>query len=104
MSHGPDVLQFVALCYYEYLSEQLRQIKQSLASEIADPKNETAETLKYKKKLSSWLKNTPVYLTLQWFDAVEEVKVSTKLLSRRWTTEITIRDRLFLEKLGVPAF
>jgi len=101
---GRMFVQFVALCYYEYLSEQLRQIKQSLASEIADPKNETAETLKYKKKLSSWLKNTPVYLTLQWFDAVEEVKVSTKLLSRRWTTEITIRDRLFLEKLGVPAF
>ena len=101
---GRMFVQFVALCYYEYLSEQLRQIKQGLASEIADPGNETAELLKNKKKLLSWLKNTPVYLTLQWFDAVEEVKVSTKLLSKRWTTEITARDRLFLEKLGVPAF
>ena len=101
---GRMFVQFVALCYYEYLSEQLRQIKQSLSSEIAEPVNETAETLKQKKKLLSWIKNTPVYLTLQWFDAVEEVKVSTKLLSRRWTTEITARDRLFLEKLGVPAF
>ena len=100
---GRMFVQFVALCYYEYLSEQLRQIKQSLSSEIAEPVNETAETLK-QKKLLSWIKNTPVYLTLQWFDAVEEVKVSTKLLSRRWTTEITARDRLFLEKLGVPAF
>ena len=97
-------VQFVALCYYEYLSEQLRQIKQALSSEIAEPGNETAEILKNKKKLLSWLKNTPVYLTLQWFDAVEEVKVSSKLLPRRWTTEITVRDRLFLEKLGVPAF
>ena len=101
---GRMFVQFIALCYYEYLSEQLRQIKQSLVSEIADPGNEAAEALKNKKKLLSWLKNTPVYLTLQWFDAVEEVKVSTKLLSRRWTTEITVRDRLFLEKLGVPAF
>ena len=101
---GRMFVQFVALCYYEYLSEQLRQIKQSLSSEIAEPVNETPETLKQKKKLLSWIKNTPVYLTLQWFDAVEEVKVSTKLLSRRWTTEITARDRLFLEKLGVPAF
>ena len=101
---GRMFVQFVALCYYEYLSEQLRQIKQGLASEIADPRNEPAELLKNKKKLLSWLKNTPIYLTLQWFDAVEEVKVSTKLLSRRWTTEITARDRLFLEKLGVPAF
>ena len=101
---GRMFVQFVALCYYEYLSEQLRQIKQALSSEIADPGNETAEILKNKKKLLSWLKNTPVYLTLQWFDAVEEVKVSSKLLSRRWTTEITVRDRLFLEKLGLPAF
>ena len=101
---GRMFVQFVALCYYEYLSEQLRQIKQALSSEIADPGNETAEILKNKKKLLSWLKNTPVYLTLQWFDAVEEVKVSSKLLSRRWATEITVRDRLFLEKLGVPAF
>ena len=99
---GRMFVQFVALCYYEYLSEQLRQIKQSLASEIANPENETSETLKIKKKLLSWMKNTPVYLTLQWFDAVEEVKVSTKLLSRRWTTELTERDRLFLSKLGVP--
>ena len=101
---GRMYVQFVALCYYEYLSEELRRIKQSLVSEIADPEGETAETMKQKKKLLSWMKNTPVYLTLQWFDAVEEVKVSTKLLSRRWTTEITARDRLFLEKLGVPAF
>ena len=101
---GRIFVQFVALCYYEYFSEQLRRIKQSLASEIANPENETAEILKNKKKLLSWMKNTPVYLTLQWFDAVEEVNVSTKLLSRRWTTEITARDRLFLKKLGVPSF
>ena len=99
---GRMFVQFVALCYDEYLSEQLRQIKQALASEIANPENETSETLKIKKKLLSWMKNTPVYLTLQWFDAVEEVKVSTKLLSRRWTTELTARDRLFLSKLGIP--
>ena len=80
------------------------QIKQSLASEIANPENETAQSLKLKKKLLSWLKNTPVYLTLQWYDAVEEVRVSTKLIAKRWTTEITERDRLFLEKLGVPSF
>lgn len=101
---GRMFVQFVALCYYEYLSEQLRQIKQALASEIADPGDETAETLKLKKKLLSWMKNTPVYLMPQWYDAVEEVKVSTKLLSRRWSTEITARDRLFLEKPGIPAF
>ena len=49
------------------------------------------------------MKNTPDDLTLQWFDAVAEGKVTTKLLSKRWTTEITARDRLLLDKLGVPA-
>ncbi len=100
---GRMFVQFVALCYYEYLSEQLRQIKQSLAADVQSEEN-SALILKAKKKLLSWLKNTPVYLTLQWFDAIEEVKVSAKLLSRRWTTEITERDKLFLEKLGVPDF
>lgn len=100
---GRMFVQFVALCYYEYLSEQLRQIKQSLAADVQSEEG-SARILKAKKKLLSWLKNTPVYLTLQWFDVIEEVKVSAKLLSRRWTTEITERDKLFLEKLGVPAF
>ena len=100
---GRMFVQFVALCYYEYLSEQLRQLKKTLAEEISS-EVDGAQVLKVKKKLLSWLKNTPVYLTLQWFDAVEEVKVSSKLLSKRWTTEITERDRMFLDKLGVPAF
>lgn len=100
---GRMFVQFVSLCYYEYLSEQLRRMRQSLTEEIKSDED-SSQVLKTKKKLLTWLKNTPVYLTLQWFDAVEEVKVSSKLLSRRWTTEITERDRLFLEKLGVPAF
>ena len=53
------------LTYYEYLSEQLRQIKQSLAAEIANPEGEISQTLMIKKKLLSWLKNMPAYLTLQ---------------------------------------
>ena len=99
---GRMFVQFVALCYYEYYSEQLRQIKRSLTEEIGNPESNTAQIRKDKKRLLTWLKNTPVYLTLQWFDAVEEVKVSSKLLSKRWTTEITERDRLFLNRLGVP--
>ena len=100
---GRMFVQFIALCYYEYLSERLRQIRQSLASEIAASECETAESITLKKKLLSWMKNTPVYLILQWYDVVEEVKVSTKLLSKRWTTETTARDNLFLEELGIPS-
>ena len=49
----------------------------------------------------SWMENTPVYLQLQWFDTVEEVKVSSELRNKRWNTEITARDALYLEKLGM---
>ncbi len=102
---GRMFVQFVALCYFEYYREQLRLLKQSLTEEIDHPKEgATAGKLRIKKKLLSWLKNTPVYLTLQWFDVVEEVKVSSKLRAKRWTTEITERDKLFLEELGVPKF
>ena len=101
---GRMFVQFVALCYYEYLSEQVRQLKLSLGRENGDPAHDNKDTLDREDRLKSWLKNTPIYLVLQWFDAVEEVKVSTKLLSKRWTTEITGRDQLFLDKLGVPAF
>lgn len=99
---GRMFVQFVSLCYYEYLSEQLRRMKQSLAAETAS-EDDTAQVRNTKKKLLSWLNNTPVYLTLQWFDAVEEVRVSNRLLSKRWTTEITERDRMFLEQLGVSS-
>ena len=95
---GRMFVQFAALCYYEYLSEQLRQIKLKLEEDITAEKD-LAEIRKNKKKLLSWMNNTPVYLTLQWFDAVEEIKVSAKLRSRRWSTEITERDRLLINCL-----
>ena len=58
-------------------------------------------TIEAERKLKSWMENTPIYLQLQWFDTVENVKVSSILTSKRWTTEITSRDALYLEKLGV---
>ena len=98
---GRMFVQFVSLCYYEYYSERLRQIKKDLEEQISNPGDDTATVLKKKKKLLSWMKNTPTYLTLQWFDTVEEVRISTKLSSKRWSTEVTERDRLFLDMLGV---
>ena len=40
----------------------------------------------------------------EWFDTVEEVRISSKLRAKRWTTEITKRDRLFLQKLGIAEY
>ena len=98
---GRMFVQFVALCYYEYLINEIRNMKESLGVVNGDPKHDTAGNLKLEKKLKSWLDDTPIYIVLQWFDTIESVKVSSKLTSKRWTTEITSRDRIFLEKLRV---
>ena len=45
-----------------------------------------------------------IHTVLQWFDTVEAVNISSKLAKKRWTTEITQRDKLFLDKLGVSKF
>jgi transposase len=98
---GRMFVQFVALCYYEYLSNEIRGIKKLLAIKNGNSEHDTAANLKMEKKLKGWLENSPIYLVLQWFDTVEGVNVSSKLMAKRWTTEITARDRMFLEKLGV---
>lgn len=98
---GRMFVQFVSLCYYEYLSEEIRKLKECLGKKAGDRLHDTREVLGQEEKLKSWLCNTPLYLQLQWFDTVERVEVSTKLKRKRWTTEITSRDALYLEKLGV---
>lgn len=100
---GRMFVQFIALCYYEYLSNEIRNMKKLLGVKNGDPRHDSAKNLKFEKKLKSWLENTPIYATLQWFDTVEGVKVSSKLMTKRWSTEITERDALFLVQLGVSA-
>jgi transposase len=96
--------QFVALCYHEYLSEEIRKLKLSLGVANGNPLHDTKKVLNLEKKLKHWLEESSIHTILQWFDTVEGVSVSSKLAKKRWTTEITQRDRLFLEKLGVGAF
>ena len=97
---GRLFVQFVELCYYEYFSEQVRRIKASLGRSNPD-KTITKEEYDAEESLRSWMENTPLYLQLQWFDAVEEVMISTELHNKRWNTEMTERDRLYLKKLGM---
>lgn len=98
---GRMFVQFVSLCYYEYLSEQVRTMKMALGNKNGDSLHDQKKNLTLENKLKSWLENTPIYLQLQWFDVVETVDVSSELMHKRWTSEVTARDRMFLEKLGV---
>ncbi|SDB69521.1 hypothetical protein SAMN02910263_04461, partial [Butyrivibrio sp. INlla16] len=97
---GRMFVQFISLCYYEYFSEEIRKLKAVLDNEI-NSGNLKSEDLKTTKKLRTWVNNTPLYLQLQWFDTIEQVEISTKLRSRRWNTEITSCDALYLEKIGL---
>jgi hypothetical protein len=76
-------------------------MKKLLGVKNEDSVHDVGENLALERKLKNWLENSPIYLVLQWFDTVEDVKVSSKLHSKRWTTEITLRDKMFLEKMGV---
>lgn len=96
---GRMFVQFVSLCYYEYFSEEIRKLRHLLESEINSGELDS-NTLKLTKKLASWINNTPLYLQLQWFDTVERVDISTKLHNRRWNTEMTACDALYLRKIG----
>ena len=98
---GRLFVQFIALCYYEYLSNEIRNMKSTLGVPNGDPVHDSAANIKLEKKLKAWLDNSPIYLVLQWFDTIEGVKVSSKLSSKRWSTEITNQDKLFLKILGV---
>jgi transposase len=93
--------QFVALCYHEYLSEEIRKMKLTLGVSNGDPLHDTKKVMDLEKKLKRWLDDSSIHTVLQWFDTVEGVRVSSKLAKKRWTMEITRRDRLFLDKLGI---
>lgn len=99
---GRMFVQFVSLCYYEYFGEEIRKLKNALEAEINSGELNSTD-LKTTKKLNSWVNNTPLYLQLQWFDAVESVEISSKLRNRRWNTEVTACDALYLHKIGLKS-
>jgi len=71
-------VQFVSLCYYEYFSEEILNLKQSLGLQTGEPDHDKKDVIDAEKKLKFWKNNTTLYLQLQWFDTVESVDVSAK--------------------------
>jgi transposase len=98
---GRMFTQFVSLCYYEHLSEVIRKMIPTLGIKNGDPLHDASKALELEKKLKYWLQESSINTILQWFDTVESVSVSSKITEKRWATEITKRDKLFLDKLGV---
>ena len=98
---GRVTVQFIALCYYSWLYNAISALKKSLGKKNGDPRHDLKENLKAEKRLLSWLENKSLHQILLWFDAIETTTVRHNGKVRSWTTELTARDRLFLEKLGM---
>ena len=98
---GRVTVQFIALCYYSWLYRKLTEMKSSLGQPNGDSKHDLEENIKHEKKLRSWLENKSLHQILLWFDCIETTKARRNGKIHSWTTELTIRDKLFLEKLGM---
>ena len=98
---GRLFVQFIALCYYQYLKNKLNEIENSLGKRNGDPEHDTKAILSKEEKLRSWIKNMTITQQLQWFDAIEGVEVSSEITRKRWNTDAIAQDELYLQKLGV---
>ena len=90
-------VQFIALCYYQYLKNKLHEIENSLGKRSGDPEHDTKAILSKEEKLRSWIKNMTITQQLQWFDAIEGVEVSSEITRKRWNTDAIAQDDLYLQ-------
>ena len=98
---GKKLIQFVALCYYEYFSKKLNELKSILGVKNGDEKHDLKDNLTKEKALKNWLNNKSIQEIFEWFDAIEKTDVSTPFAKKTWTTETIDRDKLFFQKLGI---
>ena len=99
---GRMFVQFVALCLYQSLENEISRVKDECANEMdISGKKKNKTVMDEDKKLYNWISSRSIVRILNWFDAYVNVDVSVKLKRKRWSTAETRRDRLFLTKLGV---
>lgn len=98
---GRMLVQFVALGYLSFLYTKISELKNTLGKLNGNAQHDLKENLAKERKLLSWLNNQSLHNQLTWFDCTEKTTVKTEGGTRRWRTEITSRDRLYLKLLGV---
>lgn len=98
---GRFFCQFVAYGYEEFFQHEINRVKDSLALPNGDPAHDNSDIFKKEKALLNWLNKMSVSKLFDWFDAIQETTINSKIGKSRWKTETIERDRLFLRKLGV---
>ena len=95
---GRQFVQFVALGYHCFLTKKIKEVQARLGKK---ENGKTQALINLENKLGNWLKQRSLSQILDWFDCIETTKVQTAMGNVRWSTESVVRDRLFLEYLGV---
>ena len=94
---GRQFVQFIALSYYDYLYKKIKDLKSKLGKPNGDAKHDLKQNLKEENSLLKWLRNTSLNEILQWFDAVDLIRLTGKKHQNlNLITETTKRDRMFL--------
>lgn len=98
---GRMFVQFIALCYREYLAVRIVDLKASLGVPNGDPLHDNQDNLGAEKKLRSWLKERSLNQILRWFEPGDRTDASTPVVRKRFAPEIMAQDALFLTKIGM---
>lgn len=96
---GRIIAAFITLCYRLGFLAILKEAKDKLARDI-DELRALNRSFKQEKALKSWIEGKSLHEILMWFDCIEETVVRTPAGQRRWETEKTQRDALFLDYIG----
>lgn len=96
---GRQFVQFISLSYHCFLMKKIKEVRAGLGKE---EESKPGTLVKLEKKLDRWLEQRSLAQILDWFDCIETTTVQTVMSNYRWSTESVARDRLFLERLGLP--
>lgn len=97
---GQMLVQFLAQSMHESFETMLRIQKETLGIPNGDAEHDHTENLKLENNLKNWIRKTSMHNILRWYDAIEQTDVNGAV-HKKWRTEDTKRDRLFIEKLGI---
>lgn len=95
---GRQFAQFVGLGYHCFFTKKILELKQTLG---VDAEGKTQADIDLEKKLRTWLEQRSPVQILDWFRAVDFVRITGREDQVCRTTETTRRDELFLRLLGV---
>lgn len=71
---GRMFVQFLSLCYYEFLYKKIRQMKITV-DEVLNKQHLDAAAKETHQSLKRWLQNKSLHEILDWFDCIECISI-----------------------------